>query len=405
MKNLKEIFDEMKERNAIDSRLYARYNVKAGLRNNDGTGVKVGLTKICDVVGYQLAHGHKYDIDGQLIYRGYPIQELIHSSYEHVAFLLLFGKRPNSQEEALFHDALIHSQNPFDHGIKKKNLMNALQVALLQLYQRDDDAECDDLYTRLQTGINILGFVPLYCLSSLLQKNITSYPLPSKGLAENILYILRNGSNYTLQDVQTLNMLLILHADHGGGNNSTFANIVMASTGTDIYSCLAAAIGSLKGPKHGGANIKVSHQMDWLQRQESDMDTSIQKILHKEGFDHSGLLYGIGHAIYTKSDPRCLLIKEQVKMLCQQQGKLDQFHLYEEFETKAVKTMKEKHGKVTCANIDLYSGLAYQLLQIEQELYTPLFCMSRMAGWIAHYIENRQNNRKLIRPANVYVGN
>ena len=297
MKTLKEIYQANEELNYIDSSLYSRYRVKAGLRNDNGTGVKVGLTKICDVIGYKIVHEKKYNIDGQLIYRGYPINYLV-------------DKQPK----------------------------------------------------------------------------------------------------YTFEEAKILDTLLMVHADHGGGNNSTFANVVISSTGTDIYSCISAAIGSLKGPKHGGANCKVTNMFKAIFHEvgfttdESTLKKVANRLLDKDFFDHSGLIYGIGHAIYTKSDPRALLIQQQCERLAKSKGQEDIYNCIHTFEKVAIEVMKERKGIEVCANVDYYSGYVYSLLGIENDLFTPLFAISRTAGWVSHHLENRQSNRKLIRPANVYVG-
>lgn len=420
MKTLKEVYSETKEKNYIEPELYAQYHVKQGLRNDNGTGVKVGLTKICDVVGYKIVKNHKRPIPGQLIYRGYPIEELVElqrsnpeiCGYETTAFLLIFGRLPNEEELKTFQFAIKHKFNVdlISEQYQTNSLLNALQIEVLKLYSTDEDPDTDSLSKRMEKGICVLSSLPLFVFSVYSNEKIPAYPLPAGGFAENILWMARNHMPYTEQEARVMDVLLMLHADHGGGNNSTFANVVISSTGTDIYACISAAIGSLKGPKHGGAAAKVGKQTAMLiktltpETTDEELEALCRKILNKEWGDGSGLIYGIGHAIYTKSDPRCLLIKEECRKLAEEKDLLDVFEIMERFEKAAVRVMKEEKGKDVCANVDFYSGFAYNMLGIDQNLYTPLFAIARCAGWVAHHLENRQSNRKLIRPANVYVG-
>ncbi len=414
MKTLQDIYIESESRNQIDASLYSRYNVKAGLRNENGTGVKVGLTKICDVVGYRMIHGQKVNLDGQLIFRGYEVNTLtqLDNAYEKTAFLLIFGKLPNEEEEKLFHDALMHTHHTelIDETYETKNILNALQIDVLKLYGLDENPDSDTLDKRMMKGLSIVSSIPLFVFSNYHHKKITEYPCPDKSFAENILCLLRQNNDCTPQEVKVLDILLVLHADHGGGNNSTFANVVISSTGTDIYSTISASIGSLKGPRHGGANTKVYSQFLEIfdtvgVTTDEDVLTDIaRRLLHKDFFDKSGLIYGIGHAIYTKSDPRAKAIRGACRKLAIEKGQEDKYLCLEAFEKCAINVMKEEKGMEVCANVDFYSGLAYALLGFEQDLFTPLFCIARASGWVAHHLENRQNNRKLIRPANVYVG-
>lgn len=420
MKTLQELYLENETLNFIEPSLYSLYRVKQGLRNENGTGVKVGLTRICDVVGYTMVHNHKKAIDGELIYRGYSVKDLIALNdtddaicgYERAAFLLIFGRLPNAQELKSFQFALQHSFSTdlVFASYRTNSLLNVLQIEVLKLYGQDEDPDTDDLGRRMMKGISIMSSLPLFVFSIYTGRKIPAYPLPGRSFAENILWMARSHLPYTKQEARVLDTLLVLHADHGGGNNSTFANVVISSTGTDIYSCISAAIGSLKGPKHGGAAAKVGAQTEEILRlitpdtTEGEMEDLCRKILNKEAGDGSGLIYGIGHAIYTRSDPRCLLIKEECRKLAAEKGQLEVFQAMERFEKAAVKTMKKAKGKEVCANVDFYSGFAYHMLGIDQSLYTPLFAIARSAGWVAHHLENRQSNRKLIRPANIYVG-
>ena len=418
MKKLKAIYKKGASQNYIPPNLYSENQVKQGLRNENGTGVKVGLTKICDVIGYKIQNGQKKEIPGELIYRGYPIQILIHrqngkkiQGYEETAFLLIFGKLPSQRELNWFQSVWKHPKEPelcLDYH--SSNLLNALQIEILKMYGQDLNPEADCLEDRFEKGIHILSVIPLLIFSHFYGKPILSYPLPEKSLAENILTWVRKNETYTFQEAKVMDTLLMLHADHGGGNNSTFANVVISSTGTDIYSCISAAIGSLKGPRHGGAASKVSMQFEAIIKEigvTSDpivLKDLIHRILNKDFFDHSGLIYGIGHAIYTYSDPRAKIIKEECKKLAIEKNELDLFNMLDMFEKSAVEIMRKEKNIICCANIDFYSGFAYRMLHIDSSLFTPLFAISRIAGWIAHHLENRQSNRKLIRPANVYVG-
>lgn len=420
MKTLKEVYLECEDGNYIEPDLYAAYRVKQGLRNDNGTGVKVGLTRICDVVGYRMVKNKKRPIEGQLIYRGYQISDLVAleksteaiCGYETAAFLLIFGRLPDAEELKTFQFAIKHAFNVdlLWQKYQTTNLLNALQIEVLKLFGTDEDPETDRLDRRMEKGLSILSSLPLFVFSVYSNEKLRGYPLPAGGFAENILWMARNHRPYTRQEARVMDVLLMLHADHGGGNNSTFANVVISSTGTDIYSCIAAAIGSLKGPKHGGAAGKVGKQTRALietideNTTDAELEALCEKILRKEWGDGSGLIYGIGHAIYTRSDPRCLLIKEECRVLAEEKGMTNVFRTMERFEKAAVRTMKKVKGTDVCANVDFYSGFAYNMLGIDESLYVPLFAISRCAGWIAHHLENRQSNRKLIRPANIYVG-
>ncbi|MBD5423795.1 MAG: citrate synthase [Allobaculum sp.] len=419
-RSLKEVYVENTPDNSIAPELYSQYRVKAGLRNENGTGVKVGLTRICDVVGYDLVDDQKLPKEGELIYRGYSLRDLVAlekrdlkiRGYEIAAFLLIFGKLPTLPELEEFQYVLKHdfSNSLVFETYRTQNLLNAMQIEVLKLYGQDENPDNDTLEDRMMKGLCVLSSLPLFVFSVYSKQKISSYPLPAAGFAENVLWMARDHQPYSKQEARVLDVLMMVHADHGGGNNSTFADVVISSTGTDIYSCISAAIGSLKGPKHGGAAGKVGSQTQMLlqsltpQASDEELRQLCEDILDKKIGDGSGLIYGIGHAIYTQSDPRCLLIKEEVRTLAQEKDELETFEMLERFEKMACQVMKERKGKVVCANVDYYSGFAYHLLGIDQSLYTPLFAISRCAGWIAHHLENRQNNRKLIRPANIYVG-
>lgn len=418
--NLKEIYRTNEAHNTIQPELYAQYHVKQGLRNENGTGVKVGLTRICDVVGYELIDNRKKPIDGELIYRGYSVADLVKleksmpniCGYEMTAFLLIFGQLPTPDQLKEFQYVIKHhfSNSLVFSTYRTANLLNAMQIEVLKLFGQDHNPDNDSLEDRMMKGLVILSSLPLFVFSVYHKQKISTYPLPQAGFAENVLWMARKHLPHTKQEARVLDVLMMVHADHGGGNNSTFADVVISSTGTDIYSCISAAIGSLKGPKHGGAAEKVGSQTAMLLKNisqnstDEEIETLCEQILDKKIGDRSGLIYGIGHAIYTKSDPRCQLIKEEVRILAKEKNQERTFQIMERFEKAAIATMKKRKGSTVCANVDFYSGFAYHLLGIDQSLYTPLFAISRCAGWIAHHLENRQNNRKLIRPANIYIG-
>ncbi len=414
MKTLKQVYSSYEKDNQIDPSLYSQHNVKQGLRNEDGTGVKVGLTKICDVVGYEMVDGKKKNVDGKLIFRGYSIQDLIQmdNAFENTAFLLIFGKLPNQEELNIFHQTLMDMNQSamIDESYTTSNILNALQIDILKMYSLDPNPDSDTLEERMIRGLAVLSSMPLFVFSNYHHKKITRYPCPDESFAKNILALIRQNKDISPQEIQAMDTLLVLHADHGGGNNSTFANVVISSTGTDIYSCISASVGSLKGPRHGGANAKVYQQfLTILQDVGTTQDPEILydiavRLLKKDYFDKSGLIYGIGHAIYTISDPRATAMKETCQMLAHEKGKDKHFETLVAFEKAAIQAMKDIKGIDACPNVDFYSGLTYSLLGIDQSLFTPMFCIARTAGWVAHHLENRQNNRKLIRPANVYVG-
>lgn len=407
MKTLKDFFQEQLEDLAIPNQAYTQYDVRQGLRNPNGTGVKVGLTKICDVVGYQMKDGQKQNCQGQLIYRGYELASLtrLENAYEQTAFLLLFGQLPNFEQLDAFHQALIFGNNTslVDERYQTSNLLNALQIEVLKMYGLDATPDNDDLPDRLMKGIGIVSSLPLFLFSNYHHQRIHQYPLPHLSFAHNLLCLARLNQEMSDTEVKAMDHLLVAHADHGGGNNSTFANVVISSTGTDIYSAIAASIGSLKGPRHGGAANKVYEQNQLVQSCD-DLDKLAEDLLEGKAYDQAGLIYGLGHAVYTLSDPRAQLIKQIAGQLAKEKGRLTEFERLVEFETIGLKKLKEKRDIVTCANVDFYSGFVYDLLGLNQRLATPLFVLARAVGWVSHHLENRQNNRKLIRPANVYVG-
>lgn len=415
----------------IPNQLYQTYNVKKGLRNEDGTGVRVGLTRISDVVGYDMVEGKKVSVPGKLFYRGIDLVDLVagkgesHHGYEEVCFLLLFGFLPNQKELSQFSSVLKKSyalpkQFLETNFLRKpsKDLMNLLQIAVLSLYNYDEDPDNTDPYETIIKGLNLVAKMPLilsYGFQS--QKHyfnkqslVIHYAREDYSIAENILYLIREDRKFSPQEACLLDTLLMAHADHGGGNNSTFTNVVVSSTSTDLYSSMAASIGSLKGPRHGGANIYCARMMKavadeiGLTTDTKKIRTIIDKILNKKFYDNSGLIYGLGHAVYTTSDPRAEIIRERCRILAKEKNREQEFHFLECFEQTAKEALYERNGKSVSNNVDFYSGFAYSMLNIPTDLYTPLFACSRMVGWLAHNIENKLYDGRILRPATKYVG-
>lgn len=415
----------------IPNKLFTEYDVKKGLRNEDGTGVRVGLTKVSDVVGYEIIDGKKTDIPGKLYYRGYSLTDIVNThresicEYEEVMFLLLFGYLPNKVELEHFRD-IVKNQYALPEEflemnilrLPSKNLMNRLQHAVLTLYNYDDDADNVDVYETLIKGISLAAKFPaIMCYAYQSKRHYFDhkslyihYPNKNYSIAENILQLLRPDKKFSQKEAALLDTILIVHADHGGGNNSTFTNVLVSSTGTDIYSAIAAAIGSLKGPKHGGANIQVAQMMDAVVEaigyttDRKKIEDIISKILDKEFFDKSGLVYGFGHAVYTISDPRAELLRDTCKVVAQEKDRMEQYNFFVLFEEIARKLLSERRGKPIASNVDFFSGFAYDMLGIPRDLYTPLFACARVTGWVAHNIENKLYDGRIMRPATKYVG-
>ena len=420
--------DEMKSCIRIDADLFKKLDVKRGLRNEDGTGVLVGLTNIGNVVGYERTPEGLKPIDGQLYYRGYEIQDLAHAimkekrfGFEEIAYLLLSGKLPDQEElhdfRALLIDNMPLEQKTILHIIELEgtNIMNILSRSVLELYTFDttpDDTSRDNLMRQSVELVSKFPTIIAYAYNMLRHKSLgrslhIRHAQANYSIAENFLYMLK-GKGFTNLEARTLDLLLILHAEHGGGNNSTFTVRVTSSTGTDTYSSIAAGIGSLKGPKHGGANIKVTDMVEHLKKNicnwedENEIKRYLKRILNKEVYDRAGLIYGVGHAVYTLSDPRALLLKEMARELAREKGRDREFTFLERLERLSIETFYEVRGdkKKLCANIDLYSGFVYDMIGIPQEIYTPLFAMARIVGWCAHRNEELNfEGKRIIRPA------
>ncbi|MDD8049595.1 MAG: citrate synthase [Thomasclavelia sp.] len=431
-KKINDFFEKGFDQSIIENKLYQKYNVKNGLRNEDGTGVLVGLTKIADVVGYEYKDGKKVDEYGKLYYRGYKVRDIIQSHkvgdryiYEEVCFLILFGYLPSKKELKDFitdlSDRYALPENYLETkilGFPSINMMNKLQQEVLMMYSYDDDPDNTNVGPTLQKGLDIIAKIPsIVCYTYRTKKHYFDKESlfihqidKDLSIAETILYHLRDDKQFTPVEAYVLDLCLVLHADHGGGNNSTFANIVISSTGTDIYSSIAGAIGSLKGPKHGGANLAVKQQMVaaieeiGLEASDEQIKEVVRKILDKKFNDNSGLIYGIGHAVYTLSDPRAEVLASCCKRLAKEKNRMNEYTFYTRFANIAIEEIKERKNINVCANIDFYSGLVYDMLGIPEELYTLMFVIGRSVGWIAHNIENKLYSKRIIRPAAKYVG-
>ncbi|MDO4266730.1 MAG: citrate synthase [Eubacteriales bacterium] len=411
---------------------YKEYNVKKGLRNEDGTGVRIGLTRVSDVVGYEKTDEGVKPVPGRLVYRGYDIEDLIlgkrgsHFGYEETCFLLLFGYLPKQQEFEEFCKIMRKCYTIPDDFVEMnllrmpgKNLMNKLQDAVLTLYNYDDDPDNTDVYETLCKGVNLVAKLPIIACYAYWSKRhyydrdslFIHYANPEFSIAENFLSLLRRDQSFTEKEANLLDTLFVLHADHGGGNNSTFTNVVISSTGTDIYSTVSGSIGSLKGPRHGGANIKVAEMMDAVLEETGGWDAddkairkAVEALNDKKLYDRTGLIYGFGHAVYTVSDPRGELLRECCKVVAKEKKKEHELDFYMRFERIVKEVMLERKGKALPSNVDFYSGFAYEMLQIPRDLYTPLFVCSRLVGWVAHNIENKLYDGRIMRPATKYVG-
>lgn len=416
-------------KNSFSQEIYNKYNVKRGLRNEDGTGVLVGLTEIGDVHGYIFDENEKIPVDGRLYYRGVDVYDLVNGfisenrfGFEECACLLFFGGLPKKSQLANFKKVL-GSMRKIPEDFVRANILNApspdimnkLARIVLTMYAFDEKADDTSAENILRQSMNLIAKFPemvaygYQAKSHYLDGNslYIHNPNPELSTAENLLMLLRPSKEYTDLEAKILDLALVLHAEHGGGNNSTFATHVISSTGTDIYSCIAAAIGSLKGPKHGGANNKVIGMLEELKEDVKDWGSDKQikeylsRLLKKQAYDKTGLMYGFGHAVYTSSDPRCILLKGEAKKLAAQVCRTDEFELMERVENLAPEVFNEirNTNRPLCANVDFYSGFVYDMLNIPQELYTPIFAVSRIVGWCSHIIEEHLNGGKIIRPA------
>lgn len=417
------------ENNRINPELYERFNVKRGLRNADGTGVLVGLTEVGDVHGYILDEEEKIPVEGRLRYRGIDVEELVagfqaegRPGFEETCYLLLFGELPSTgalSELTDFLDRRRRLPENFTEDMILKapssNIMNKLARSVLACYSYDPNPEDYSMSNILLQCLNLIALLPTMTAYSFQAKRhyidkqslVIHAPRPDLSTAENFLYMIRQDSSYSKLEAELLDLCLVLHAEHGGGNNSAFTVHVVSSSSTDTYSTMAAAIGSLKGARHGGANIKVVEMMDDIKRNvrnwgsEGEVGDYLKKILSREAFDGAGLIYGMGHAVYTLSDPRAVLLKEKAIALAEEKGMSDEMRLYLLIEEITPKLFAEHKGssKVIAPNVDFFSGFVYSMLNIPRELFTPIFAISRIAGWSAHRIEEIFIGNRIIRPA------
>ena len=413
----------------INSELYSKYEVKRGLRDISGKGVLAGLTEIGEIRSYTIVDNEMIPCEGKLFYRGMDIEELVKGfaserrfGFEEITYLLLFGDLPDKKELETFSALLASYRSLPTHFVRdiimkapSKDMMNTLARSVLTLYSYDDRADDITLPNVLRQSLQLIALFPM--LSVYAYQAYSHYhdgkslyihsPQPELSTAENILHILRPDSSYTELEAKILDIALVLHMEHGGGNNSTFTTHVVSSSGTDSYSSVAASLGSLKGPKHGGANIKVVRMFEDMKKEIKDWSSEeqvtayLKALLNRDAFDHAGLIYGMGHAVYSLSDPRANIFKSFVESLSKEKGRMDEFRLYSMVERLAPQVIAQERQiyKGVSANVDFYSGFVYSMLDLPLELYTPIFAMARIVGWSAHRIEELANNGKIIRPA------
>jgi len=426
---LKGYADKIRATGKIDPSLYEKYNVKRGLRNADGTGVLVGLTCIGSVHGYMISESEKVSVPGQLFYRGINVNELVEGcqkekrfGFEESAYLLLFGELPKAGE-LKFWNELLDTYRRLPDGFKEsaiirapgKDLMNSIARAVLMAYTYDPEPDRLDLEATLRQSIELIARFPIIAAYAyqakahyhLGQSLMMRYPEKNKSTAENFLMLMREDGMYTQLEAELLDLCLVLHAEHGGGNNSAFTTHVVTSSFTDTYAAIAASVLSLKGPRHGGANLRVMEQMREIKEhvehwdREGEVADYLTKILNKQAGDGTGLIYGLGHAVYTLSDPRTDMLREKARDLAKAKGREEELHLYETIERIGPGIFNKNRAKTRdlCANVDFYSGFVYDMLNIPIDLYTPIFAISRVVGWCAHRIEELLNSGPIIRPA------
>ncbi|MBE6471273.1 MAG: citrate/2-methylcitrate synthase [Coriobacteriaceae bacterium] len=423
------LYDHLEAANAIDAEYFRKPRVKRGLRNADGTGVVAGVTNISNVHGYVISDDRKMPVDGHLTFRGYDIEDLVENvfgegrfGFEEVAYLLMCGKLP-TREELLLFEAAIDEQRELPDGFTEQmimgttsvNIMNVLARSVLMLYATAPNPEDRSYRNEMMTAISLLSRLPRIMVLAWYAKqakfhngSMIIHPfIPGQDTAETILSMLRPDRQFTPEEARMLDVLMTLHAEHGGGNNSTFTCRVLSSADTDPYSAYAAAIGSLKGAKHGGANHKVramqaeikENVKDW--ENDDELAAYLAKIVNKQAFDHTGLVYGMGHAVYTKSDPRAVICKRYASKLAEGTEFEAEYKLLESIERLSPQVMAQERGitKTMCANIDMYTGFVYNMMGIPEDLYTPIFACSRMAGWAAHRFEEIISGKRIMRPA------
>jgi citrate synthase len=427
--------EEAKNAYTLPASAFDNHRIKRGLRESDGTGVMAGVTNIGNAHGYIIYESEKVADEGKLYYRGYDMSELVDSyaredryGFEECIYLLLFGSLPTREELNDFSALLAskrHLPPRFTEDVIMKapgrSIMNKMAMSVLALYAYDENPDDTSIENMLRQSIEIIARLPIIAAHSYavyrnvyFDKSLNLHmPHDDIGTAQNFLRVLRSSKKYTEDEARLLDTCMIIHAEHGGGNNSTFACRVLSSSGSDTYSAISAAIGSLKGPLHGGANIKVQNMFDCIKQNindvndEEEIEAFLRKILRGEAYDGSGLVYGVGHAVYTKSDPRAVMLKKYAERLAYEKGFGEDFKLLESIERITPALINEKKGtnKAICANVDLYSGLVYRMLGIPEEMYTPLFAIARVAGWCAHRIEEFATSKRIIRPGYKCIAN
>lgn len=427
--NVDFLVEELVKNNQINPNDFTKFNVKRGLRNADGTGVMAGLTKISSVNGYYIDDGERVPMEGKLYFRGVNLQEIVANckqenrfGFEEVAWLLIFGSLPTTQQLSRFSEILAECRTLPDDFIEdmimkapSPNIMNKITRSVLALYSYDENPDDSSIENVIRQSIQIIAQIPVIMSYAYQVKRRHYYkksmyihpPKANQSTAESVLRSMRSDKNFTDEEAKLLDLCLMVHAEHGGGNNSTFATRVLTSSGTDTYAAIAAGIGALKGPKHGGANIKTSEMIHYIEEGVSDITNEGQvadfltKIIKKEAGDRSGLVYGMGHAVYTLSDPRAVILKEEARKFAQKSGFEEKFELLNMIERLTPEIFHTVKGnkKPICANVDLYSGLIYEMLQIPEDIYTPLFTTARIAGWSAHRLEELMTGGKIVRPA------
>lgn len=426
---IKQLCGQIGKYNEIDPANFERFDVKRGLRNADGTGVMAGVTRVCSVEGYYVDDGERVPREGRLMFRGINMSDIINGcinddrfGFEEVAWLLLFGSLPEKEHLDLFCDVLAQCRQLPEDFIEdmimkapSPNIMNKLARSVLSLYSYDNNPDDTSVENVLRQSVQLIAQMPIIMSYAYQVKRRHYYhksmyihqPKPELNTAESVLRAIRSDKEFTREEAKLLDICLMVHAEHGGGNNSTFANRVLTSSGTDTYSAIAAGIGALKGPRHGGANIKVSEMIEYIKQgvpnilDEGAVADFLGKIIRREAGDGSGLIYGMGHAVYTISDPRAVILKKKAAEFSKNTEFEDEFRLIESVErlTPEVFTSYKGGSKVMCANVDLYSGLIYKMLRIPEDLYTPIFTIARVAGWSAHRIEELLTGNRIIRPA------
>ena len=425
---LVDLSKKIKIENTIDKNLYDKFSIKRGLRNKNGTGVLVGVTKVGDVCGYKIENGEKIPSKGELYYRGYPLTSMVNDfkntkrlGFEEIIYLLLFNKLANKNDLESFKKILVEERNLpnkfFEDTILNlpgNNIVNIMMRSVLALYSYDEMADDTDTLNVLSQSLSLISKMPIIAIYSYQVKvhNFDGKSLiihnqdENKSIAENILSMLRADQKYKKEEAEILDLLLIIHAEHGGGNNSAFATHVVSSSGTDTYSAITTGLGSLKGPRHGGANLKVSLMLENIRENlkniedEKEIKEYLEKILDKKAFDKKGLIYGLGHAVYTLSDPRGVLLKKKARELSKIKNRQKDFEFIEKIEKIGGEILMERLNKSypICANVDLYSGFCYEMLDIPKDLYIPIFAIARTVGWSAHRLEQIEDS-KIIRPA------